>query len=261
MNSIKCFRKIGAAAVCVGLASAQVVAENPGGWEYTVAPLYLWGKSVKGTTGLGPTQLESDLNFKDDILENLDAAFAIHFEAIQGDLSFFAEYNYAKLDPSADTHIGPIPIEANVDSKDVVWEAGVRYRVAEMGSTQWRVFGGIRGFDQDIDIKIAGQGPLGTVLKASGGDDWWHGFGGVGVSTQLSQSWRLVVNLDMGYKSSDNKSVNALGLFDYRFRGWGSFFVGYRYLEVDYDNGMSSKQTYFFDGDQQGPVLGVNFYI
>ena len=65
----------------------------------------------------------------------------------------------------------------------------------------------------------------------------------------------------MGYKSSDNKSVNALGLFDYRYRRWGSFFVGYRYLEVDYDNGTSSKQTYFFDGNQQGPVLGVNFYI
>jgi len=54
---------------------------------------------------------------------------------------------------------------------------------------------------------------------------------------------------------------NTLGLFDCRYRSWDSFFVGYRYLEVDYDNGTSSKQTYFFDGDQQDPVLGVNFYI
>jgi len=62
--------------ILFSLASAEVVAENPGGWEYSVAPLYLWGKSVKGTTGLGPAQLESDLNFKDDILGNLDAAFS-----------------------------------------------------------------------------------------------------------------------------------------------------------------------------------------
>ena len=263
MSSINYLRNVsvGACALCATLACGQAAAENPGGWEYSVAPLFLWGKSVQGTSGLGPSESELDLDFKDDILENLDGAFAIHMEATQGDLSFFAEYNYAKLDPGADAHIGPIPIEVSVDFKDVLWEAGVRYVVANTGSTQWRVFGGIRGFDQDIDVKIAGQGPLGKELKVSGGDDWWHGFGGVGVTTKLSQNWRLVANADMGYKSSDNKSFNVLGVFDYRFREWGSFFVGYRYIEIDFHNGKPSTQTYFFDGDQQGPLLGVNFYF
>jgi len=252
---------VGVCALCATLASGQAAAENPGGWEYSVAPLYLWGKAIQGTSGLGPTESELDLEFKDDILENLDGAFAIHMEASQGDLSFFAEYNYATLDPGVDAHIGPIPIKVNIDFKDVLWELGVRYVVANTGSTQWRVFGGIRGFDQEIDVEIAGQGPLEKTLEVSGGDDWWHGFGGVGVTTKLSQSWRFVANVDMGYKSSDNKSVNALGLFDYRFRDWGSFFVGYRFLDIDFHNGKASTQTYFFDGDQQGPLLGVNFYF
>lgn len=241
--------------------SNHAVAENPGGWEYSIAPLYVWAKSIEGTSGLGQTSSEVDLKFKDQILENLDAAYAFHFEATQGDLSFFAQYNYSKLDPSADVHLGPMPVRASVELEETIWEAGVRYVVADTGSTQWRVFGGVRGIDQDYDIKIAGQGSLGITKKFSAGDDWWHGFGGVGVTSSLSQNWRFVANVDMGYKNSDNKSVNALGAFDYRFRDWGSFFVGYRFLGIDYHNGKDSSQTFFFDGDQQGPLLGVNFYF
>lgn len=248
-------------AICSGLASAHAAAENPGGWEYSVAPLYLWAKSIEGTAALGPSEAELDLDFQDDVLDNLDAAFAIHFEARQGDLSLFAEYNYAKLDPTIDASIGPIPIQVDVEFKETIWEAGVRYVVADTGSTQWRVFGGIRNFDQDVNVKVAGQGPLEKVLEVSGGDDWWHGFGGAGVTTKLSQNWSLVANVDMGYKSSDNQSVHALGMFDYRFRDWGSFFFGYRLLDIDYHNGKSSSQTYSFDGDQQGPLLGFAFYF
>jgi len=263
MSNINYLRNIsvGVCALCAIQVSGQVAAENPGGWEYSIAPLYLWAKNIQGTSALGPTEAELDLDFQDDVLENLDAAFAIHFQATQGDLSFFLEYNYAKLDPTVDAFLGPIPIEVSVDFEETIWEGGVRYVVAETGSTKWRVFGGIRNFDQDVSVKIAGQGPQGKVLKVSGGDDWWHGFGGVGVITQLSQNWRFIANADMGYKSSDNQSVHAVGFFDYRFRGWGSVFFGYRFLDIDYHNGESGVQTYGFDGDEQGPLFGLNFYF
>ena len=81
------------ASVC--LLSSQVLAENPGGWEYSVAPLYLWGKSVEGSSTFSGKEAPLDLEFRDDILENLEAAFAVHAEARQGDLTLFAEYNYA----------------------------------------------------------------------------------------------------------------------------------------------------------------------
>ena len=180
MNTMKKCNRFGIAmcAISVGFVSAHVSAENSGGWEYSIAPLYVWGKSIEGAAGLGPSEAELDLDFNDDILDNLDAAFTVHFEATQGELSLFAEYNYSKLDPSANAQIGPIPIKVDIGFEETIWEAGVRYVVAETDSTQWRVFGGIRSFDQQVDVKIAGQGPLEKVLEISGGDDWWHGFDG-----------------------------------------------------------------------------------
>jgi len=263
MNTISMLKRVSVTvcAVCAGLASAQATAENPGGWEYSIAPLYIWAKSIDGTSGLGPTESELDLDFKDDILENLDTAYTVHFEATQGDLSLFAQYNYSKLDPSVNAHVGPVPVKVSVDFEETIWEAGVRYVVANTGPTQWQVFGGVRGIDQDIDIKIKGEGPGQRERMVTGGDDWWHGFGGVGVTTKVSENWKFVAKADMGYKNSDNKSVNVLALFDYRFRDWGSFFAGYRFLQIDYHNNESGADTYFFDGDQRGPAVGVKFYF
>ncbi len=255
-----------AAAGCLaalGFMSSQAFADNPGGWEYSVAPLYLWGKSIDGASSVAGKEAPLDLDFQDDILENLDAAFAIHFEAKQGDLTLFAEYNYAKLDPSVEAHLGSIPISADIEFKDTMAELGVAYVFADSGSTQWEVLGGVRYMDQELDVEI-GKPDFGPGLlpdEITGGDDWWHGFGGFRVTTALSENWRFRARADYGYKDSNNKAVHAIGMFDYRFRDWGSFFAGYRFLDTDYDNRKSGSKQYSFDADQQGPVLGVNFYF
>ena len=121
----------------VSLASGQVVAENSGGWEYSVAPPYLWAKNINGTSNIGPLEAPLDLDFKDDILENLESAFAIHFEAKQGDLTLFAEYNYAKLDPSAEAAVGPVVIGADIKFRDTMAELGFGYAFWNSDTTFW----------------------------------------------------------------------------------------------------------------------------
>jgi len=246
--------------------SGQVVAENPGGWEYSVAPLYLWAKNIEGDSGIGPVTAPLVLDFQDDILENLDAAFAIHFEAKQGDLTLFAEYNFARLDPGGEQTMGPITAKLDVEFEDTMWELGVAYAVFATQSTEWEVLGGVRYMEQDVDIDIdittegPGEGPGIIPSNITGGDDWWHGFGGVRVITKISERWSFRARADMGYKNSSNQSVQGIGMFDYRFRDWGSVFMGYRYLGIDYEGGSGSDR-YAFDGDQQGPLLGFNFYF
>ncbi len=246
-------------------APALVFAGNPGGWEYSIAPLYLWAKSVEGKSGVGSSESELDLDFKDDILENLAAGAAVHMEAKQGPLVFFGEYNYAKLDPSGTIEQGPVVIKGEVEFTDIMWELGFRYEVANTGSTQWEVLGGVRGLDQDLDItlKRVDDGLSVGILprKASGGDDWWHGFAGGRVTTKLSQRWSFVARGDYGYRESSNKSYMLTGIFDYRFNDWGSFFVGYRHLDVDYANDKNDKSNYFVDTANRGPLLGFNFYF
>lgn len=250
-------------AVLIGSLSGQVSAENPGGWEYSLAPMYLWGKNIDGTSSIAGMAAPLDLDFKDDILENLDAAFAIHFEAKQGNLTLFAEYNYGKLDPSVAIDMGPATINADIDFRDVMGELGVAYAFADSGSTRWEVLGGVRQFDQEMDVKISTpvDGPGILPDKISGGDDWWQGFGGFRVTAKVSERWSFVGRADVGYKNTNNKAGQAIGFFDYRFRGWGSFFAGYRYLDTDYDNRKSGVDGYAFDAKQQGPILGLNFYF
>ncbi|MEH6591383.1 MAG: hypothetical protein V7746_14075 [Halioglobus sp.] len=256
--------KILTAATAVGFmvaGPAHVLADNPGGWEYSLAPLFLWGKNINGFSEIGGKEAPLDLDFNDDILGNLDGAFTFHFEAKQGPLTLFAEYNYAKLDPTADETLGPITITADIDFKDTMWELGVAYAFADNDRTRWEVLGGVRHMEQEIDAEIGADFGPGAPKEISGGDDWWQGFGGFRVITQLSQNWSLRARADIGYQDSNNKSGHAIATFDYRFKQWGSAFVGYRFLDTEYDNGKSGDDGYIFDADQQGPILGVSFYF
>jgi hypothetical protein len=258
MENYRITSKIAApVALAAVMLSGHTVAENPGGWEYSVAPLYLWAKNIGGSAAIGGVEAPLDLEFKDDILENLDSAFAIHFEAKQGDLTLFAEYNYAKLDPSTEESLGPITVKADVEFKDTMAELGLTYVFADTGSTQWEVLGGVRYMDQEIDVEVSAD----IIPDISGGDDWWHGYGGFRVTTRVSENWRFRARADLGYNDTDNKATHAIGFFDYRFRQWGSFFAGYRYLDTEYDNGKAGPDGYAFNGDQQGPIVGINLHF
>ena len=247
----------------VSLASGQVVAENPGGWEYSVTPMYLWAKNINGSSSIGSREAPLDLDFKDDILENLEAAFALHVEAKQGDLTLFAEYNYAKLEPSVEETLGPVTVGADIEFRDTLAELGFAYAFSNSGTTSWEVLGGIRYMEQELDVELNFPNVLPIPLpdKISGGDDWVHGFGGVRVTTQLSQNWSFRARADYGYGGSDNTALHGIGFFDYRFRAWGSFFAGYRYLDTDYSNGNDGADGYSYDADQQGPIVGISFYF
>lgn len=262
-SSIVCRSSILGCVAFLGLFSNQVLADNPGGWEYSVAPLYLWAKSIEGSSAIGGKEAALDLDFKDDILENLDSAFAIHLEARQGDLTLFAEHNYAKLDPSTRGSLGGISIEASVDFRDVMSELGIAYAFVDNGSVRAEVLGGVRYFDQEIEVKVGRTGVIAAPipLESSGGDDWWHGFGGFRVVTKISQRWNFRARADFGYQDGNNKASHAFVSFDYRFKDWGSFFAGYRYLNTDYDNRESGSSGYATDTDSQGPLLGVTFHL
>lgn len=234
------------------------------GWEFSVAPLYLWAKNIEGSAAIGGKEAPLDLDFKDEILDNLDSAFAIHFEARKDNLTLYAEYNYAKLDPTTVTSFGPVEISADIEFEDTMWEAGATWMFAQHGDSTWELLGAIRYAEHDIEIETTrsgGPGILPPLDKITAGDDWWQGVAGLRYVFHATDRWSWRLRGDYGYGDSDNSSLQAIGLLDYRFRDWGSFFAGYRYLDTDFDNGRDSANGYAFDGNQQGPVLGLNFYF
>ena len=76
----------------LGITSTPSIAQTDGEWEFMFAPLFLWGMSIDGETALDGNSADMDLDFKDDLFENMEAAFTFHFEVRKDDLLLFAEY-------------------------------------------------------------------------------------------------------------------------------------------------------------------------
>ncbi len=226
-------------------------------WEFQLAPLFIWGVSIDGDASVGDNTAPLDLDFQDDVLENMDATVTVHFEAKKGVMSFFTEYQYIKLDP--DVGIGPI--KASIDFKNIMFEVGAGFTFSETNWTRWESLFGLRYVDQDIDVDGSFNSPLPPAEPGkshlNAGDNWWHPFWGLRVWQRLSDRWSLVARGDFGYAASDNKASNGMAMVDFRFNRWGSVFAGYRYINFDYDNG-SGNDRYAFQAAQQGPILGMN---
>lgn len=228
-------------------------------WEFSLSPLFLWGVSIDGDSTINGRTAPLDLDFGDDILENMEAVFTFHFEARKGEWGLFAEYQYLDLEPDpSGGSLGPVSVSADVDFESTMWELGGTWAFSENDRTRWELLGGARYTDQDIkvDIDISAPPPgEEPSQRLKGGDDWWHPFAGVRVFHALSERWSIIGRADYGYGGSDNTAFNAAFMFDWRFKNWGSAFIGARYLNYDYDD-----DSYGYDAAQQGPLAGLTLH-
>ena len=223
-----------------------------GEWEFQLAPLFLWAQGIEGDSQIGPSRTPLDITFK-DAFDNLEATFTIHYEMKRDALSLFAEYQYVDLAPTAE---GPMGTELNIGFKDTIAELGVGYWVAGTERTDWEVIGGTRYTKQDMSVSVKGGPKLVNVDES-----WWVGFFGGRFSADLSKNWTFIGRADFGVGSGDtNRIWNLVGMFDYRFRDWGSVFAGYKWMDYDYDNGELGLDRYAYNATQQGPLLGLNFH-
>ena len=233
---------------------AQAVGGNStnGKWGYSLAPLFLWAQGIEGDSGIGPTTSPLDIKFK-DAFDNLEATFTVHYEMKRDALTLFAEYQYVNLGPEAE---GPMDIELNIDFKDTIAELGAAYWVFGTDRTNWEVLGGARYTKQDLDVSVK-NGP--DLLSTD--EDWWVGFFGGRMSAELSKNWTFIGRADFGVGSgATNRIWTLVGMFDYRFKDWGSVFAGYKWMDYDYDNGEKGFDRYTYDATQQGSLVGLNFH-
>jgi hypothetical protein len=227
-------------------------------WEFALSPLFLWGLSIDGDTTVNGRTTSLDLDFRDDILETMEAAFSVHFEARRGDWTFFTEYQYVDRGDDVTANRGPLQLKADTGVKDTMWELGATWAMRDDGRTRWELIGGGRYSDQELDVKFDIDVPLPPELpsrKLEAGDDWWHAFGGVRVFQEINDNWTFIARGDYGYGGSDNSAWNFSFLFDFRFREWGSAFIGGRYLDYDYED-----RDFGFDAAKAGPVAGLTIY-
>lgn len=268
MTKFKQFDKLGRIAGIALLAASSNIAlaqddndqdvTNESEWEFALAPLFLWGMGISGDATLGDKVAPLDLEFG-DIWSNLETVFTVHFEARKDKWTIFSEFQHVKLTPNVGISLGPVTVDADIDFKNTMIELGGAYAFRETQNTRWEVLGGVRYTDQDIKVEgtLTLPPPINEqYIEIDGGDKWSHALVGTRFFGKMSADWTFIARTDVGYGGSDNKAFNAMAMFDYQFKDWGSVFFGYRYLKYDYDNDKA-EDTYAFDAYQSGPLAGL----
>lgn len=234
----------------VMLATTPALAADDG-WKHTVV-LYGVGASIDGTVGIAGVDANVDVGF-DDLLKNLEFGAMAAYRGERGPWSVLTDVIYMRLEQRKND-IGPAGnTRATVDADQVIVELSGGYAFTERLST----YAGVRLWTVDVDLQVIGGGPLGETLARSGDENWVDPLVGVRYVLPLGQQWSVVSKADVGgFGVGSDFAWQASVFADWHFAEHASLLVGFRLIDVDYDDG-SGTGRFRYDVTQAGPALGL----
>ena len=221
-------------------------------WEFNLAPFYLWGISIDGDMTSGTKTVPVEVPFS-DLLDNLEAAFIVHFEVMHKNTwGFLVDVNY--LDVSNDVSLpAPINLKPNVDFDATLSEFSGLYRMKN-GDHAYDFIGGFRYVKLNNKVSAA-AGP--TLVSSS--ESWFDPIIGIRWIWGFADHWSLVARGDIGgFGIGSDFSTQGLALIDWQPFKYVSFLAGYRALYQDYEDG-SRADLFRFKATMHGPLIGINF--
>jgi hypothetical protein len=221
-------------------------------WQNTLAPLYLWGVSMSGTSTFGTATLPLEIEFKDAV-SDLEAIFTFHYEGAKGNWGVIADYSFLNLTPTM--QVPGSPVEINVDMKNTIAEFAGLYRFG--ANNPWQLLGGVRSYV--LDLSLSGiPSPPAPVTQIAVKETINDFFVGGRYVRKINDKWSFLGRADIGAGDSD-LVWNAVLTFDYRFSPLLSGFVGWKVLDYDVDTG-SGASTFKYDMNHSGPLLALAFH-
>jgi hypothetical protein len=236
-------------------ANAQSDSQS-GDWAYTLEP-YLQFTSIEGDTSLGRvTGVDLDIDFS-DILENLELAGMVHFEAIKGDQwGFILDYGFMKLGADGTNDRGGV---ASANVRQGVFEALLMRRL-DKGNDALDLFAGIRWWDTEVSALVDPALTPGS-RSADTKQDWIDLVIGARWQHPINDKWAMTFRGDVGGfgLESDFTSGVSLSAF-YSFKPSLSLELAYRAVWVDFEDGTPQMPGYFaYDTVTHGPLIGLAF--
>jgi hypothetical protein len=223
-------------------------------WHFQLAP-YAWLAGQNGTVatlpGLPPADI--DIDFWDDILGNINGALFLVGEARKDRLGVFMDIAYVDIETDNAT---PGPYFSSVVSTTESWmvSAAGFYRMVEKPGAFLDVLAGLRYWSVDSILDL--RPGLLPGRKVSNQEDWvdplvgLKGFSSLGESKFFLSGGLFIGGFGAGSDFMWDASVN-LG---YQWTETFSTTVGYRYLDVDYE-----EDGFLYDVAQDGPTLGLSW--
>ena len=227
-----------------------------GDWSWTLEP-YLMASNIEGDAGLGRVAGVDVSVDTSDILENLEMGAMIHGEALHGNgWGVMLDYAFMRL---GDDISGPLGGVTNATVRQGVLEA-FAFQRHQHGDDHFDVYGGIRWWDNDLDVNVN------TVIlpgspTADVEEDWVDPVIGGRYFRPVNERWTLLLQGDVGGFGigSDFSYALAAGAI-YRINDRTRLDLKYKGLWVDYEDGTPGTPDYFkYDTVTHGPIVGLMF--
>ncbi len=229
-----------------------IVEETPevSEWSYELEP-YMLIASMTGTSKVGhaPT-LEIDMDFG-TILENLDMAAMVHFEAMNTNgWGIWLDYGFMDLSSDITGSVGGV---TNARVRQGTLEAFGMYRQT-LTEGHIDYLAGIRWWDNDFDI---GHNTLPIDIEVE--EDWVDLVVGARWTTPINEDWKFSMLGTIGGLGSDLTASGSVGV-KYVISDLLDLDLQYKALWADYESGTRGQRGYFsYDVTTYGPIIGLNF--
>jgi hypothetical protein len=240
--SIACAMLLGAFAP---LAQAQ---QDPGDWRQTVF-LYGMGAMIEGDAQVGDLQVDVDMNMS-DFFDNLKFG-AMAAYRIENELwSFTGDVTYMNLGASNTTERGRA--SAGLDTEQITVMATAGRRVMP----HLEALLSLAYFDVSADLRVR---LLQQVRTASRDASWVDPLIGLNYDIPVSSRVRFTLRGDIGgFGVGSDLTWHALTKFTYQQSDRFSWYLGYRAIAYDYEDGKG-RNYQNYDLVQHGPGAGIAF--
>lgn len=233
------------------LTSTSVLADD---WTFQLEP-YALATTIEGDAGIGVVDSPDIKVDFDTILDNLEMAGMLHFEAHHtSGWGLALDYGFMDLQGKKSSAAGGF-VDAGV--RQGVLE-GLVIKRKHYPNIYVDSFIGFRWWDNDIDLTIKSE-ILPIDFERNIEEDWVDPIIGMRVLVHITPNATMVIHGDVGGfgVSADVTYSMQTGLM-YRMTESLTLDMRYKATWVDYEDGKSGQQGYFkYDTVTHGPLLGL----
>ncbi len=225
-------------------------------WTYSIEP-YLLAASIEGDSGVGRvTGAPVDLDFS-TILDNLDMAAMLHFEAHSGN-GWGVVLDYGFMDLSDDI-FGSRGGVLDARLRQGILE-GLLLRQSSGAARNFEYFAGFRWWDNDVDVRLDPAVLPGDATRRVDAS-WIDLLVGARWTYPINDRWVARVKGDVGGFGIESDFTSSLSLSAvYAFSERYALDLQYKALWVDYKDGNPGRPGYFrYDTVTHGPIIGFQF--
>jgi len=224
-------------------------------WAFHIAP-YIWLAGMEGEVATLPglPAADLDLDFWDDILEDLDGAIMLVGEARKGRHGIFVDFEYIDIESEDPTPKGALFSSIVVKTESLLLTAAGLYRFWEEEGSFLDVLVGLRYWSVDTDLSL--KAGLLPAREASNKEEWLDPFFGFKSLSPLGKSpFFISIHLLIGgFNVGSDLMWDANINLGYQWTDGFATTLGYRYLDVDYED-----DGFLYDIAQDGTIIGLSW--